>query len=150
MISQLARNAPPAEALDVNSDIFAFRAKRAAVKEAQNTAIPRPFNPSYVEEDRQIPMRDGFHITIRIHRPKQPPADGSPVFVVYHGGGFVFGDLDSEAVLCRQWTELGGVAVNVDYRLAPEHPFPGPVYDAFDALKWVRNLHLLVHNNIES
>jgi acetyl esterase/lipase len=66
------------------------------------------------------------------------PAGGSPVFVVYHGGGFVFGDLDSETILCRQWVELGGVAVNVDYRLAPENPFPGPIHDAFDALKWVR------------
>jgi hypothetical protein len=139
---QLAKNAPPAEALDVN-DIFAYRAKLNALKEARKASFLPLVNPAYEEEDRQIPMRDGVHITIRIHRPKQPPADGSPVFVVYRGGGFVFGDLDSEVVLCRQWTELGGVAVNVDYRLSPEHPFPGPVYDAFDALKWVRNISII-------
>ena len=92
----------------------------------------------YVEEDRQIPVRDGSSITVRIHSPKSPPKDGSPVFVVYHGGGFVLGGLDNEALLCRKFTELGGVAVNVDYRLAPEYPFPTPVNDAYDALKWVR------------
>lgn len=90
----------------------------------------------YVEEDRDIPVRDGSSITIRIHSPKTPPRGGSPIFVVYHGGGYCLGGLDNEAVLCRKFTELGGVAVNVGYRLAPEFPFPTPVNDAYDALKW--------------
>ena len=82
-------------------------------------------------------MRDGASITIRIHKPTTPPAGGSPVFVVYHGGGFTIGGLNDETILCRQWVEhFGGVAVNVDYRLAPEHPFPVPIHDAYDALKW--------------
>ena len=102
---------------------------------AANTALLGEV--SFVEEDRQIPVRDGSSIGVRIHRPKVPPSGGSPVFVVYHGGGFCLGGLDNEAVLCRQWTELGGVAVNVDYRLAPEHPFPTGANDAYDALKWV-------------
>lgn len=99
--------------------------------------IPPP-NKAVDEEDRQIPMRDGTSITVRIHKPTTPPAGGSPVFVVYHGGGFTIGGLDDETLLCRDWAEhFGGVAVNVDYRLAPEHPFPVPVHDAYDALKWV-------------
>lgn len=109
----------------------------AAQKEqvASNTALLQ--ETSFIEEDRQIPVRDGSTIAIRVHRPKNPPSGGSPVFVVYHGGGFCLGGLDNETVLCRQWTELGGVAVNVDYRLAPEYPFPTGVNDAYDALKWV-------------
>jgi acetyl esterase/lipase len=109
--------------------------RRASDKKIQSDA-------HVIEEDRQIPMRDGALITVRIHSPKDPQEGGSPVFVVYHGGGYVLGDLDSEAILCRQWVELGGVAVNVDYRMAPEHPFPVPVHDAFDALKWVPILSL--------
>jgi len=92
---------------------------------------------AYIEGYREIKVRDGSSIAVRIHSPKNPPKDGSPVFVVYHGGGFCLGGLDNESVLCRKFTELGGVAVNVDYRLAPENPFPIPVYDAYDALVWV-------------
>ncbi len=91
----------------------------------------------YTEVDYQIQVRDGNNITIRIHKPKARPEDGCPIFVVYHGGGFCLGGLDSEALLCRNFTKLGGIAVNVDYRLAPEHPFPIPILDAYDALKWV-------------
>lgn len=47
------------------------------------------------------------------------------------------GNLENETEFCRRWADLGGVAVNVDYRLAPEFSFPTPVYDAYDALKWV-------------
>ena len=92
---------------------------------------------TYIEEDRQIPVRDGASIMVRVHRPKNPPQGGSPGLVIYHGGGFCLGGLDNEVGTCRAWTELGGVAVNVDYRLAPEHPFPVPINDAYDALKWV-------------
>lgn len=58
--------------------------------------------------------------------------------VVYHGGGYVVGDLETEAWLCNLFTSLGGIAVNVNYRHAPENPFPGPVDDCFNALKWVK------------
>jgi acetyl esterase/lipase len=92
---------------------------------------------SYVEEDRKISVRDGSSIAVRIHKPKTPPKDGSPIFVVYHGGGFALSGLDNEALLYSNFTELGGVAVNVDCRLAPEHPFPVGIEDAYDALIWV-------------
>jgi acetyl esterase/lipase len=67
----------------------------------------------------------GDSITIRIYTPKQRPAGGSPVLVMYHGGGYCLGGLDNEALLCRKWAaEFGGVGVNVEYRLAPENLFP--------------------------
>jgi acetyl esterase/lipase len=103
----LAKKAPIGKTLDANSDIIEYRAKLAAMKAARKAATPQPTIPNYEEEDCQIRMRDGSHITVRIHRPKQLPVRGSPVFAVYHSGGFVFGDLDSQAVLCRQWVELG-------------------------------------------
>lgn len=96
-----------------------------------------PEKAHYTEEDIQVPVRDGSTITVRLHKPKVPPSDGSPVFVMLHGGGYAIGGLDNETLLCRRWTKLGGIAVNVDYRLAPEHPFPTGVHDAYDALKWV-------------
>lgn len=91
---------------------------------------------TFIEEDIRIPVRDGTTIGVRIHKPANPPADGSPIFVMYHGGGFCVGGVDNETLLLRRWAKLGGVAVNVDYRLAPEHQFPVPAHDAYDALKW--------------
>ncbi len=130
--------------MDANVDVVALRARLTAMKKGMTAANTGATDESPVrEEDRQITMRDGESITIRIHSPKQPHADGSPVLIMYHGGGYCLGDLENEALLCRKWvTECGGVSVNVDYRLAPENPFPVGVNDAFDALKWVISLSL--------
>lgn len=111
-----------------------MRSNRAAI--AANQLEPNLGN-EIAEEDLKISLRDGMKIAVRIHQPKMIPRDGCPALVMFHGGGFCLGNLDSETQFCRSWVRLGGVAVNVDYRLAPEAPFPIPVYDAFDALKWV-------------
>ena len=58
-----------------------------------------------------------------------------------HGGGWCLGGLENEELNCRNFAQqLGCVCLNVDYRLAPEHPFPAAVNDSWDALKWVRKL----------
>jgi acetyl esterase/lipase len=131
---QLIRDAPPLEIYDTNIDIRQLRLKRAAVTASQPIANP---GVDYLEEDRKIPMRDGMSITVRTHQPRVTPSDGCPGLVMFHGGGFCLGNLENETEFCRRWADLGGVAVNVDYRLAPEFSFPTPVYDAYDALKWV-------------
>jgi acetyl esterase/lipase len=68
------------------------------------------------------------------------PADREgtvPGLLYIHGGGFILGDLDMfHASLLRLVDELGIVIVSVDYRLAPEHPFPAPVEDCYAALTW--------------
>ncbi len=64
----------------------------------------------------------------------QPP---QPMLVYYHGGGWVIGDLDTHDSACRFLAEHSGCRVlSVDYRLAPEHPFPIPVEDAVAAFAW--------------
>ncbi|UXH80931.1 alpha/beta hydrolase [Roseateles amylovorans] len=66
--------------------------------------------------------------------------DGAPlpVLLYFHGGGFVIGSLETHDSLCRQLALRSGAAViAVDYRLAPEHPFPAAVDDAWAALRWV-------------
>lgn len=61
-----------------------------------------------------------------------------PLLVFLHGGGFVYGDLESHDAACRALAEGSGVRVlAVDYRLAPEHPFPAAYDDAVAAYRWV-------------
>ena len=61
-----------------------------------------------------------------------------PALVYYHGGGWVIGNIDTHDVLCRQLCDASGCAVfSVDYRLAPEHPFPAAYDDALHAFHWV-------------
>jgi acetyl esterase/lipase len=63
--------------------------------------------------------------------------ESKPVLVFYHGGGFVAGNPDSVDPLCRALAEdLGAIVVSVDYRLAPEHPFPAAVDDSVAAVRW--------------
>lgn len=105
--------------------------------------MPSAATPTDVqEEDRQIPVRDGSQITVRIHRPVKEATEetkGSPLFVMYHGGGYCVGDASGIENECRIFVrEFGAVVVNVEYRLAPEFAWPVPVEDAWDALEWVR------------
>ncbi|MFC5589024.1 alpha/beta hydrolase [Sporosarcina soli] len=85
-------------------------------------------------DNRQISVNDG-EITVRIYTPSgQGPF---PLFVYYHGGGWVLGDLETSDAGCRLLAEkTGRVVVSVDYRLAPEHRFPVPVEDSYAALCW--------------
>lgn len=68
-----------------------------------------------------------------------PDGDGPhPVLVWFHGGGFVVGGLDTADATCRALTvEAKRIVVSVEYRLAPEHPFPAAVRDCYRATEWV-------------
>jgi acetyl esterase len=84
------------------------------------------------DPDREIP--------IRVYEPGT--GDPRPAFVYFHGGGWVVGNLETHDELCRVLCrETGAVVVSVDYRLAPEHPFPAPIEDCYAALSWVAGGH---------
>jgi acetyl esterase len=102
----------------------------------------RPLHPELQVEHRTIEGPAG-PIGIRIYWPLTDPDAGPssaarPVVVYSHGGGFVIGDLDTHDGTCRQHAVgADAVVVSVDYRLAPEHPYPGAVEDAWAATLWV-------------
>src|SRR5690625_2243834 len=94
----------------------------------------RPVYPELPSEDRVI-EGPGGDLPVRIYR---PPGGAAGVVVFFHGGGFVAGDLDTHDGIARQHAvDAGAVVVSVDYRLAPEHPFPAAVEDAMAATEWV-------------
>jgi len=76
-------------------------------------------------------------VPVRIYAPKRAAA-ALPALVYFHGGAFVIGDFYTEEHRClRLAAEAGCVVVSVDYRLAPENPFPAAVEDCYCALVWV-------------
>jgi acetyl esterase len=89
--------------------------------------------------DLQIPGPDGPLAARRYDaRPEARGGGPQPALVFFHGGGFVFGDLDTHDELCRNLCSHAEVTViAVDYRLAPEAPFPAAVDDALAAFRWV-------------
>lgn len=83
-------------------------------------------------------MRDGHSLPIRITKPAQAPAGGSPLIICFHGGGFISGTIYNVAPYARGLSRLfGAVVVAPTYRLAPEYKFPQGVNDAWDAVLWV-------------
>jgi len=90
-------------------------------------------------EDRTIEGPAG-QIPVRIYWPHQAKPGTSPVTMYFHGGGFAVGNLDTHDSQARQHC-VGAetIVVSVDYRLAPEHPFPAGVEDVWAATQWVAN-----------
>jgi acetyl esterase len=95
--------------------------------------------------DREVPGAEG-PVRVRVYRPEGHGPHG--VLVYFHGGGFVFCGLDTHDQLCRMLTNRGRcVVVSVDYRLAPEHPYPAGVADAWAVTKWVQDNAAEVHGD---
>jgi acetyl esterase len=85
--------------------------------------------------DRRIPGPAG-EIPIRVYTPVA--AAPLPVVTYFHGGGWVIGDVETHDATCQQIaTSVPAVVVSVDYRLAPEHPFPAALEDCLAATRWV-------------
>ena len=108
------------EARRTSAEMFANVPPGPPVARVEDTCIPGP----------------AHNIPIRVYTPK---GEGLfPVLVFFHGGGWVVGDLDAMDADCRAIVDGAGcIVVSVDYRLAPEHKFPVPVEDAYQATLWV-------------
>jgi acetyl esterase len=125
-----------------HNDLFRdIAGTRAAVRRLLAAAPPPP-DPQIDERDAWIPRPGGDGtgpdgVRVRIYTPTG--AQGPLPAVLYvHGGAFVSGDLDTGYVNCRDiCIGVRAVVVSVDYRLAPEHPFPAPLDDCWTALCWV-------------
>jgi acetyl esterase len=116
---------PPINELSVEE------AREASKALASMQGIPEPVAGA---QDRMLPGPGG-EIPARIYTPfgKEP----FPVLVYFHGGGWVLGDIESSDGLCRILANKSGcMVVSIGYRLAPEHPFPAAVDDAYYATQW--------------
>ena len=110
----------------------------AQARDVIRSRSARAVQPEPVAEvrDQTIPGPGG-DIPVRIYRP-EAGTEALPTVAFFHGGGWVIGDLDTHDLTCRTLArDADAVVVSVDYRLAPEHPFPAAVDDAEAAARWV-------------
>ena len=107
---------------------------RERARNVRALLYPKPKLPTGKLERFSIPGPNGEILVERV-----PPAEGAPIgtLVFFHGGGFIIGDIDSHQThAIRLANNARVVVLNVDYRLAPEHPFPQGVEDALAATRW--------------
>jgi acetyl esterase len=110
---------------------------RARLRQLQ---APPEMLPDLRIENRVISHGDLTDIPVRIYWPPGQEAEehsNLPVVVFYHGGGFALGDLETHDPVARAHAVgAEAIVVSVDYRLAPEHPFPAGLHDCWAALQW--------------
>ncbi|HEY5107452.1 MAG TPA: alpha/beta hydrolase [Caulobacteraceae bacterium] len=123
-----AAGTPPLDAIPPEMIRAGYRAQRVA----QNA---KSSPPEVEARDLRIAGTDGT-LAARLYTPPGALTPG-PLLVYFHGGGFVIGDLETHDGHCRRLAAFSGARVlAVDYRLAPEHPFPAGHDDALAATRW--------------
>jgi acetyl esterase/lipase len=99
---------------------------------------PLPLSDDVLREDHVIPGPPGApNLTVRVHSPIGL-AGPAPCLYSIHGGGYILGTRDMDDMRFDRWCpKFGLVGVSVEYRLAPETPYPGPLEDCYTGLQWV-------------
>ena len=102
------------------------------------SALPAPVIEGVQSEDHRVPGAPGSPaMLVRFYRPSRGPAR-LPALLWIHGGGYVLGDVEGDDGTARQLAKaIDCAVVSVEYRLAPEHPFPAPLEDCYAALRWL-------------
>ena len=117
-----------------------FNAETIAAIRNETIPVPEP-SDEVVRTEYLVPgsTADDPSVRVRVHRTRAAEG-GLPAVVTIHGGGYVIGTYDMDGPMLDRWCgELGVVGVSVDYRLAPETPYPGPLDDCYAALRWTHH-----------
>jgi acetyl esterase/lipase len=108
----------------------------AARARTPNPAVNGEPEPAVQAADLFLPARGG-PVLVRLYQALSAPGP-QPLVLWLHGGGFVAGSVDDLDHVCSRLAHLGGVTVaSLEYRLAPEHPFPAALHDTYDAMCWL-------------
>jgi acetyl esterase/lipase len=115
---------------------FSFTAEALAAMRENRISLMGEIELSDSVERADHVVSTDPEVVVRVHRPKS--ANGVlPVIYSIHGGGYIIGSYDMDDLKFDRWCQkLGCVGVSVEYRLAPETPYPGPLDDCYAGLKW--------------
>lgn len=118
-----------------------YKRERKIVKMAH----PPLINPFYKKWDQQV-IAGGHEIPVRLFFPSNEGED-YPLLIFFHGGGFVTGNINTYSKVCAHMANITQhIVLSVDYRLAPEHPFPTGLEDCYAVVKQVACSSLLKNN----
>ena len=114
------------------------------VVDLRNPQIPEDFEPPQIEKSPLVKTSERkikgpvLEIRVKIYEPAGRTGALLPALLWIHGGGYVLGNPDIDDGLCEQFVIAANcVTVSVDYRLAPEYPYPAAIEDCYAALKWM-------------
>ena len=119
---------------------FSTREKIQAIREMRSETMPVPPDRDDIQmTDRTIPGHPGDpDVVVRVYSPKAQNDAPRPAILEIHGGGFILGNIAMMDPWCQMIAaSVDAVVVSVEYRLAPEHPFPAGVHDCYAALAWM-------------
>lgn len=133
--AELAVHLKSFPALDIWTDLVKTRQLGAQMRAKIIGELPK------IEEvessDYLIPQADAPEVLVRVYRPENQ-LERLPALLWIHGGGYCLGAMESDDNVVRQIAKaVGSVIVSVEYRLAPEHPFPAALNDCSTALQWL-------------
>ncbi len=125
-------------ALPVRQDPEDHLARRAAIAKLRAAMPDVPLPDGVSLQDHLAPGPDGApDVMVRLYRPASLPAN-APALYWIHGGGMVVGNVQMNDPYCAGVAaELNVLVASVEYRLAPEHPFPEPIEDCYAGLRWL-------------
>ncbi|MEI2418094.1 alpha/beta hydrolase [Orrella sp. JC864] len=113
-------------------------ARRRRIGERVAQALPQGPTLAVRRQDLDCPAPGGHAIALRLYHPGPPSGTPAGLMVYFHGGGWTVGDIASHDKLCARLAhETGWQVASVDYRRAPEHPYPAPLDDCWQALQWL-------------
>jgi acetyl esterase/lipase len=120
-------------------------------REASARTQMEAYKSSVAMQDISIVARDGYVLEARCYRNSSDPAEKLlPIYIHFHGGGFLFGTLSSEDAICsRLAINTRSVVVNVNYRHTPEAVYPTAWDDSEDAIQWICSNAHFFHGNTQ-
>jgi acetyl esterase/lipase len=111
-------------------------AQRAAFAEWAKQMPPPPRDERTAMQKLEVPRGEAGSVPVRVFRPREAPGP-LPVVVWIHGGAYVVGSASQDDLLCSDLAvRTGAIVASVDYRLAPENPYPAPLEDCYAVTRW--------------
>ena len=125
------------DTMPMRMDLADIEAARAGMAERRAAMPAAPMPDNVAMEDHMAPGPEGApDVMVRTYRPAGLPTN-APAFYWIHGGGMVLGNVEMSDPYCAGIADTLNVLVaSVEYRLAPEYPFPAPIEDCYAGLKW--------------